>query len=157
MRCVIALLLIPCMLASQLLCTAHLHLGTAVTQPDGHAITPHFHLESSHHHRHTAHHSHGHTHAVNRGEAGVVLLAVEAPPIDDHDADAVYCPESTSSNNARQSTKCVSGTQLSAARHHMASRIQDASGISPRSQGGLPPPFLDVHCPIFLRNLSIRC
>lgn len=157
---IVSLLLIPLVLASQAFCAAHSHLGTAVVEPVGHANRPHVHIadSSGHHRHHDSKHSHHHEdadhHRADDPQDEPQATAFESP--DDHDASAVYFPASVTARSDRQAKVELSAKQWTAVPLLSAIGLLEVAQARLASQQCLPPPFLDSHCPLYLRNLSLR-
>ncbi|MFN0195365.1 MAG: hypothetical protein ACKVT0_01360 [Planctomycetaceae bacterium] len=160
MRRAFSLLLIPCVLASQgWLCAFHTHCDHVAVSSD-HAIRPHFHTGEDahdHHHRDHSHSSTPLTHALhNEPDAENHASDGSVIPLHDHDADAVYCPDTVTLGLARSVIVSTIG-EFPTPSFCAADGIVQNGADFPLMRSGYPPPFLDARCPLFLRNLCIRC
>ena len=96
MNRLVSLLLIPFFVLGQAM--PHTHAGTGVTEPNGHDLRPHVHLNGythGHHHPHGHAHSHDddHNHAAPREQASTGERAGPISrliPSTDHDSDTIY-------------------------------------------------------------------
>lgn len=153
-RRVVSLLLVPLVLASQGLCLAHTHLGTQVPAASGHAARPHFHVHDGvDHHQHHAGHGHNHDGADDREDE---LPVTAVAPIDDHDADAVYCPEAVTLSTGRHSKVELLAKLFGAAPVVLMGNTLVDANLCFAHQWSQPVTFRDSHCPIYLRTLSLR-
>lgn len=162
-RCVLSLLLIPLVLASQSLCIPHTHLGMLVVEPEGHWLQPHFHVHrhrennlAKHSHRHFSHgHTHHH-HSTNSTTRRVVPAGFLPNQPHQHDDDAVYLAASLLVSLNRELWQKLGKTFWLDAlpAHHDAARIWRAA--LERSSWSLPPPSEWV-CARSPRNLTLRC
>ena len=162
MRRIVSLLLILVMLASQAFCAPHTHRGTAIGEPVGHANRPHVHVagSGSHHHhddsKHSHHHHHGDADHHGSDDPSVEPQATVFEPLDDHDANAVYCPSSASARSDRQAKLNLSAKPRVVVPSLSTVGVLNAETVRLASRHSLPPPFLHWHCPLYLRNLSLR-
>lgn len=153
-RRVVSLLLVPLVLASQGLCLAHTHLGTQAPAASGHAARPHFHVhDSGDHHQHHAGHGHHHDGADDPEDE---LPVTSVAPIDDHDADAVYCPEAVVLSTGRHAKANLAAKLFGAAPVVWMDHTLVVATLRLAHRWSQPPPFRDSHCPIYLRTLSLR-
>lgn len=153
-RKVIALLLLPCLLVSQLASLGHAHTGLVASD---HGAYNHIHVAvSEHHHEHHGH-EHGHDH---HGDAGVRSndqhqsqeLSVTLPPTD-HDSDAIYIGNFEAFSTSRvvlshklDTSSCWALPSLFSPIHHAPLR---GSGSS------LPLVVARYSCPLYLQHLSL--
>ena len=161
MRRIMSLILIPVVIASQWCVMAHAHGHKGIVEPAGHSARPHFHVHGVHDHHHAGAHSHSHSHGPEHShensEADDQSPALISGDTSNHDADAVYCSNPGTPGMSRQSRTDEPITTASAVTHFLTLGIWDSSGMIVVNRQNLPPPFLGQTCPLFLRNLSIRC
>ena len=159
MRRIISLLLIPVLLASQWCVTAHTHADMNIVESIEHSARPHVHVHGVHDHHHGSGHSHcngpqdSHKHSTSEDQSSRFV----ANDSNDHDADAVYRPDSVTTGMSFEGRTDVPTSTVSAVKHLSTLEIWDRAGIVVVNRQNLPPPFLGQTCPLFLRNLSIRC
>ena len=154
MRRVVALLLIPFLLANQSQSFAHTHEGTGIAEPVGHSARPHWHTrgDSDHHHVGQSPHSHHTPHHADRDVTSSKVWL----PVEDHDADAMYLPTAMTFGLGRSAT--VTGSEQQAVSAWFLRTADSAAMccVCSRYFCDLPPPDQAARCPLYLRNLSIR-
>ena len=154
----ISFLLASLLLANQCLSVAHAHPGSDFAEREGHDARPHFHLgshahEALHQHSDHRHNDHlGHASGVNEYDASAVQGVV---PFGEHDADAVYCGQST------QCPRNSDSLRIRVEVDSVAFAILDVVSqgdrlLRPGPQIIQPSSLFDEACPIYLRTLSLR-
>jgi len=154
----ISFLLASLLLANQCLSVAHAHPGSDFAEREGHDARPHFHLgshahEALHQHSDHRHNDHlGHASGVNEYDASAVQGVV---PFGEHDADAVYCGQSTlfprSLGSLRPFVEKDSVAFAILDVMHQKDRLLRAGPLNSQLSS-----VFDEACPIYLRTLSLR-
>lgn len=154
-RCVVSLLLVPCVLLSQLapLALAHAHQGN---EPAGHDARPHTHVsvpQPACDHGHS-HHGHSHYHGDDSIEPSPAPSVLQATTESEHDTDAVYIATGDLVSDSRV-TALESWTLL------LALSVSPTAALSFREEPSRvgsnfshPPPPRGA-CPIYVRHLAM--
>lgn len=148
-RCVVSLLLVPCVLLIQATPLAHAHGGR---QPAGHGHRPHVHTAPA---RAGHTHGHGHHHHDEDDDRGPGQAPPPRPgPVDGHDSDAVYI----------DAVDLVAGGRAEA--HEGVTSPGFPAAVGPLEAGAFLPgpptlPAARAHppprgrsCPLYVRHLS---
>lgn len=155
-RCVVSLLLVPCVLLSQMapLALAHAHSGS---EPAGHDLRPHAHTSlprPSYEHEHDhSHDGHRHDHVIDPNESFPLPITLQPAPQSDHDSDAVYVASEdqlSDSRSAGDEGRVLSLTWTTVARAAGPIRKDACRLGKPLDR---PPP--GGACPIYVRHLAI--
>jgi hypothetical protein len=153
-RCLVSLLLLPCLLLTQsAVVFVHAH-GSA--QPAGHALRPHFHAPAvAHDHDHTHGHSHSGHHHHDALEPDQPTAPAPDPSPADHDADAVY----VAGVDAVAAERIAAGQELDssviwlpAADCEFGRLWSNPSHLLPN---GWHPPPTGCSCPLYVRHLTL--
>lgn len=135
-------ILIPLLLVSQsLFSVPHLHAGSSIVEPDGHAARPHVHFRDAH--QHHGNHDDGDDTPSSTGEQ-----------VPDHDSDAVYAGDDQLLHDGKVAK--VAKAELTAV--YFITDHSSANAALGQLWSQLDsPPLLRPKCARYLQLLSIRC
>ena len=142
-------ILIPLLLVSQnLFSVPHLHAGSSIAEPVGHAARPHVHWHNTPHQHNAPHQHQGHP------DAGDDTSSATGEQVPDHDSDTLYTGDDQLLHDGK--VVKVARAELTA----VDFRADDSSASAALGgPGSLPdsPPVLRPQCALYLQFLSIRC
>lgn len=160
LRCVVSLLLVPCVLLTQSAALGHSHGGT---KPAGHDLRPHFHTNpiptagdhDGHRHGPGGHH---HPHAAGDDVPGPDTQTT--PPAgsrSDHDSSAVYTASVDLASNLRSSadSEPVESSLWAVAWLNPSLTFLSASQPPEAANRAHPPPDSGHSCPRYVRHLTL--
>jgi len=153
-RCVVAIVLLPCLLLTQLAVVGHFH----GTQPAGHDLHPHFHVAKpaapqGHRHGPGGHHHH---HDVDDDEQEPTPKAPsQTKPSSNHDDDVIYPVVDLSTGSGQTIDDAVRGCSwvLPSLNLSFDWVVSERDCSPPRPH---PSPHSDnSECPLYVRHLAL--
>lgn len=160
LRCVVSLLLVPCVLLTQSAALGHSHGGS---KPAGHDLRPHFHTTpTSAVYEHTGHHhglgGHHHPHAT--GDEGPVPDTKTTPPAlppSDHDSSAVFTAnvDLVASQRSSADTAPIGFSLWATSGLNLSATFLSANQQHEAANWTHPPPDSGYSCPLYVRHLAL--
>jgi hypothetical protein len=159
-RRVVSTLVVLGLFASHLAVVPHVHAGMQPTARQEHDATPHFHLpfgggiHAGHSHDH--HHTHAHSHVGGSHHASDCAPIWSGAGGSDHDADAVYLPETFGAPAITNVDNIAAASSHFSPLHTLAIWLSHSGANANTAPHWHPPELMGDAAPLYLTLRTLR-